>query len=104
MVHAAGVSLGLSAAWHGAELIGKLVGDNEKDLSSIASSEKPKVTWEDLKAGIQKDYDNLYFVGGTADMAVYDDNCEFVDKFSSYRGLGRFRKNTTAFGKFTCAL
>jgi hypothetical protein len=37
-------------------------------------------------------------------MAVYEEDCEFADKFSSYRGLGRFQKNISAFGKFTCAL
>lgn len=97
-------SLGLSAAWYGAEFLGTLVGRKEDASSSTSEVRKPRISREEMKAGILEDYEHCYFVGGSADMAVYEDDCEFADKFSSYRGLGRFQKNISAFGKLTCAL
>lgn len=100
--------MGLKAAWYGAELFGKLVGDSKgKDNSSSSSSgeaaAQKAITWEQAKAGIRADYDQNYFVSGAADMDVYDQNCEFADPFVSFNGVDRFKQNLSNFGAVTCA-
>ena len=91
---------GLKAAWYGAEVLGKLVSGGKKGQQDAASTRK-RASWEEVKSGIRADYDENYFVSGTAAMDVYDPQCEFADPFVSFRGVERFKQNLANFGKLT---
>ena len=97
-------SLGMKAAWLGAEALGDVVGAlSNKDGASSPPPESSSSSTEPLSrdsavASIRSDYDLVYFVSGKGDLAAYDDDCEFADPFASFRGKSRFLKNVANLG------
>lgn len=77
------------------------IGDG--NASSTRENDRAVVTSvEDAKERITGLYESSYFFSGEgreSDWDVFDDECEFIDGFSSFRGTGRFRRNVSNFGK-----
>ncbi|CAE7235944.1 unnamed protein product [Symbiodinium sp. CCMP2592] len=50
-------------------------------------------TAEELVERMRKDYDRDYFLTGDIDVALYAEECEFADPFTSFNGRDRFVQN-----------
>lgn len=100
----AGSSVGMKAAWLGAEALGDVVGalkakdGGQSPTSAPSSSSTEPLSRDAALASIKSDYDLVYFVSGKGDLAAYDDDCEFADPFASFRGKSRFLKNVRNLG------
>ncbi|CAN6710924.1 unnamed protein product [Malus baccata var. baccata] len=47
---------------------------------------------------IKEDFERSYFVTGNLRLDAYEEDCEFADPATSFRGLQRFKRNCTNFG------
>ncbi|KAK9910318.1 hypothetical protein M0R45_034284 [Rubus argutus] len=47
---------------------------------------------------IKEDFERSYFVTGNLTLDAYEEDCEFADPASSFKGLQRFKRNCTNFG------
>ncbi|KAM5555460.1 hypothetical protein ABKV19_023403 [Rosa sericea] len=47
---------------------------------------------------IKDDFERSYFVTGNLTLDAYEEDCEFADPASSFKGLQRFKRNCTNFG------
>ncbi|CAJ1346791.1 unnamed protein product [Effrenium voratum] len=78
--------------WNAAETLGSaraaLVG--AEDAAEVG--EAPRSV-EELVQRLRADYDRNYFLTGDVDAAVYTEDCEFADPFTSFRGRQRFVQN-----------
>ena len=91
-------SVGLKAAWYGAEALGKVVGkatgaDDDEDETAEGVVDRASAI-----ASIREDYSQEYFVTGKGKMLSYAKDCEFSDPFVSFKGLERFKQNVGNLG------
>lgn len=96
-------SVGLKAAWYGAEALGKVVGKDaggEDDDDGDETTEGVVVVVDRASAiaSIREDYSQEYFVTGKGKMRSYAKDCEFSDPFVSFKGLERFKQNVGNLG------
>jgi hypothetical protein len=93
-------SVGLKAAWYGAEALGKVVGkdaggddDEDETAEGVVVVDRASAI-----ASIREDYSQEYFVTGKGKMRSYAKDCEFSDPFVSFKGLERFKQNVGNLG------
>jgi len=92
-------SVGLKAAWYGAEALGKVVGKDAGDDDETAEAKGVVVVDRaSAIASIREDYSQEYFVTGKGAMRAYATECEFSDPFVSFKGLKRFKQNVGNLG------
>lgn len=95
-------SVGLKAAWYGAEALGNVVGkargDDDDDEDETAEGVVVVVDRASAIASIREDYSQEYFVTGKGKMLSYAKDCEFSDPFVSFKGLERFKQNVGNLG------
>jgi hypothetical protein len=96
------------ASWFAVEAFGKVFGSKdaaaqqkEKDTAgSSYSVDAPPQSLNETMARIQEDNKREYFLSGTVDKLIYDENCEFADPFVSFKGRDRFVDNLANLGSF----
>lgn len=69
-------------------------GDNKEGVMSQVKSTAEMATL------IRKEYENIFFLSGNMNVALYSPNCEFIDPFNSFNGTARFKRNADNFAKF----
>ncbi|KAL3517205.1 hypothetical protein ACH5RR_024107 [Cinchona calisaya] len=96
----------LKMAWYGSELLGiaasfvrspKNVGIPQVK-SELVVYESGLTDRNTIATTIQDDFRRSYFVTGNLTPDAYEEDCEFADPASSFRGLRRFKRNCTNFG------
>jgi hypothetical protein len=96
------------ASWFAVEAFGKLFGtkkagaqqEEDNTSSSSYSLEAAPKSLKETMARIQEDNKREYFLSGTVDKLIYDENCEFADPFVSFQGRDRFVDNLENLGSF----
>jgi Uncharacterized conserved protein (DUF2358) len=94
------------ASWFAVEAFGKVFGSKkagaqqEVNTGSSYSLDAPPKSLKETKARIQEDNKREYFLSGTVDKLIYDENCEFADPFVSFKGRDRFVENLENLGSF----
>ena len=94
------------ASWFAVEAFGKVFGSKgeKQDSSSTSSSayslEEPPQSLAETMSRIQEDNAREYFLSGTVDKLIYDENCVFADPFVSFEGRDRFVENLRNLGSF----
>lgn len=96
------------ASWFAVEAFGKVFGskkgaqqkDNAAGSSKSYSLDAPPQSLKETMARIQEDNKREYFLSGTVDKLIYDENCEFSDPFVSFKGRDRFVANLENLGSF----
>ena len=93
------------ASWYAVEAFGNLFG-KDKQTSKLAQEpavysldQTPSSRQETLQR-IQADNQRQYFLSGTIDELIYDENCVFSDPFVSFQGRDRFVQNLANLGSF----
>lgn len=100
-------------AWYAVETFGKLFGNKGSASSSKQEEEEegeapgasysmdnPPQSMQETMERIKADNDREYFLSGTIDKLIYDENCEFADPFVSFKGRDRFIENLENLGSF----
>ena len=97
-------------AWYAVETFGKIFGKKGSASSSKQeegeapgasySTDNPPQSMQETMARIKADNDREYFLSGTIDKLIYDENCEFADPFVSFKGRDRFIENLENLGSF----
>lgn len=91
------------ASWYAVEVFGNLFGSNKKGTElqqKLYSLEEPPTSMQETLQRIQADNERQYFLSGTIDELIYDQECLFSDPFVSFRGRDRFVKNLANLGSF----
>jgi hypothetical protein len=88
------------------EFLGQITSNNnnDKNASGVAESQGDTVLQVESTAEmadlIRKEYENIFFLSGNMNVALYSPNCEFIDPFNSFNGTDRFKRNADNFAKF----
>ncbi|XP_030492369.2 uncharacterized protein LOC115708281 [Cannabis sativa] len=96
----------LKVAWNASELLGIATsffrspnnaeaGEVALELARDASGLVDRAA---IVKTIKEDFERSYFVTGNLTLDAYEDDCEFADPASSFKGLRRFKRNCTNFG------
>ncbi|GMN45028.1 hypothetical protein TIFTF001_014228 [Ficus carica] len=97
----------LKVAWNASELLGiatsffrstKDVKSAEQEARRLAADGSGSVDRTVIVQAIKEDFDRSYFVTGNLTLDAYEEDCEFADPASSFKGLRRFKRNCTNFG------
>ncbi|KAI3846808.1 hypothetical protein MKW92_001707 [Papaver armeniacum] len=98
----------LKLAWYGSELLGIAASYLREPPSSETRDNSPELVGEDESGGvieraqvvktIKEDFERSYFVTGNLTLDAYEEECEFADPASSFKGLRRFKRNCSNFG------
>ncbi|KAF3441566.1 hypothetical protein FNV43_RR15480 [Rhamnella rubrinervis] len=93
----------LKLAWYGSELLGIATSFFRKteapdELRELATDGSGAVDRTVLVQTIKQDFERSYFVTGNLTLDAYEEDCEFADPASSFKGLRRFKRNCTNFG------
>mmetsp|Transcript_577 Transcript_577/g.1476 ORF Transcript_577/g.1476 Transcript_577/m.1476 type:complete len:249 (-) Transcript_577:21-767(-) len=78
--------------WSAAEALGdaRAVVTGSNNTVEVANAARSA---EELVARMREDYDRDYFLTGEIDVALYAEDCEFADPFTSFKGRDRFVQN-----------
>ncbi|XP_062090393.1 uncharacterized protein LOC133796761 [Humulus lupulus] len=96
----------LKVAWNASELLGIATsffrspinaeaGEVALELARDASGLVDRAV---IVKAIKDDFERSYFVTGNLTLDAYEEDCEFADPASSFKGLRRFKRNCTNFG------
>ncbi|MCL7038181.1 hypothetical protein MKW94_024675 [Papaver nudicaule] len=89
----------LKLAWYGSELLGIAASFLREPPSSETRENSVELVGEDLILDtIKQDFERSYFVTGNLTLDAYEEECEFADPASSFKGLRRFKRNCSNFG------
>ncbi|XP_024032205.1 uncharacterized protein LOC21404341 [Morus notabilis] len=97
----------LKVAWNASELLGIAASffrspedrnSAEQEASVLARDGSGPVDRAVIVQAIKQDFDRSYFVTGNLTLDAYEEECEFADPASSFKGLLRFKRNCTNFG------
>jgi len=77
------------------EFLGQITSNNNNNnnnASGVAESQGDTVLQVESTAEmadlIRKEYENIFFLSGNMNVALYSPNCEFIDPFNSFNGTG----------------
>ena len=76
------------------EFLGQITSNNnnDKNASGVAESQGDTVlqveSTAEMASLIRKEYENIFFLSGNMNVALYSPNCEFIDPFNSFNGTG----------------
>jgi hypothetical protein len=91
------------ASWYAVEAFGKVFGSPVKsvddELVTIDRS-RPPSSMEETIQRLKQDNNRQYFLSGTVDELIYDEDCTFSDPFVSFQGRRRFVENLQNLGSF----
>ncbi|PON97318.1 NTF2-like domain containing protein [Trema orientale] len=96
----------LKVAWNASELLGIATSFFRSPTNPGASEVARELARDGSgsvdRAGVVKtikdDFERSYFVTGNLTLDAYEEDCEFADPASSFKGLRRFKRNCTNFG------
>ncbi|RZC57138.1 hypothetical protein C5167_004442 [Papaver somniferum] len=98
----------LKLAWYGSELLGIAASFLRQPPSSEVQKNEVELIGNDESGGvierdqvvktIKQDFERSYFVTGNLTLDAYEEECEFADPASSFKGLRRFKRNCSNFG------
>ncbi|XP_015899656.3 uncharacterized protein LOC107432949 [Ziziphus jujuba] len=95
----------LKLAWYGSELLGMATSffksrpeAPDEVRVELARDGSGVVDRALLVQTIKDDFQRSYFVTGNLTLDAYEEDCEFADPASSFKGLRRFKRNCTNFG------
>lgn len=93
----------LSGLFSLSEALGRItsIGRNPNDNSAKISTSSRSI--QQVGELIRREYENIFWVTGDMDLALWADNCTFADPFSSFGGPGsstRFKANADNLGRF----
>ncbi|KAL5572926.1 hypothetical protein UlMin_022523 [Ulmus minor] len=97
----------LKLAWNASELLGIATSFFRPPENSTGATEAASELAGDGSGAIDRavvvrtikeDFERSYFVTGNLTLDAYEEECEFADPASSFRGLRRFKRNCTNFG------
>lgn len=86
-------SLATKGAWYATELFGKLAAIGKPASPALNSPAGAPKTLREAISRLEADYERRYFIIGQMDEALYADDCEFADAFTSFKGKDRFVAN-----------
>ena len=95
------------AGFAAAELFGRAVDMVRRrppaDPSAVNDATEPEepLSVASVSKKIESEYERLFWITGTMDVSLWEDDCIFADPFSSFGGPGstkRFKKNADALG------
>lgn len=85
------------------EFLGQITSYNN-NASGVAESQEDMAlrvkSTAEMASLIRKEYENIFFLSGNMNVALYSPNCEFIDPFNSFNGTDRFKRNADNFAKF----
>jgi hypothetical protein len=74
------------------EFLGQITSYNNNNASGVAESQEDMVlrvkSTAEMASLIRKEYENIFFLSGNMNVALYSPNCEFIDPFNSFNGTG----------------
>ena len=77
------------------EFLGQITSNNNNNnnnASGVAESQGDTVlqveSTAEMASLIRKEYENIFFLSGNMNVALYSPNCEFIDPFNSFNGTG----------------
>ena len=95
------------ASWYAVEAFGKFFGKkgaaqdtSDGKSATVYSTSIPPQSVKETKARLKEDNEREYFLSGTVDKLIYDEQCEFADPFVSFKGRDRFVENLENLGSF----
>ncbi|GAX10321.1 hypothetical protein FisN_3Lu526 [Fistulifera solaris] len=92
------------ASWYAVEAFGKVFGTPVKNVDDselmVIDRSRPPSSMEETIQRLKEDNDRQYFLSGTIDELIYDEDCTFSDPFVSFQGRKRFVENLQNLGSF----
>ena len=89
------------------EILGQLTSSGNYNAAAVRAAGKNEegITLQvkstaEMATLIRKEYENIFFLSGNMNVALYNPNCEFIDPFNSFNGTARFKRNADNFAKF----
>jgi hypothetical protein len=91
------------ASWYAVEAFGKVFGSPMKSVDDSALAidrSRPPSSMAETIQRLKEDNNRQYFLSGTVDELIYDEDCTFSDPFVSFQGRRRFVDNLQNLGSF----